>query len=277
MRAAPPRAPPPHRRNVVLRAERDWALDPLAELVPAEAPPWSKCWQDLRDSSLRRPHRSTAYLLLHGALPVNGMAFLWRWRDDSSCPHACCTRSDIPLHERPVETYTHAFLSCPVAHTVTTWLVRLMSHMDGTAPPRTADVIMLGSKATWRPTNSDLQWIWLHLRVACLHHLFAHREAVALHRGSSSPFAVIGSVIADLRSTFLMDQRRLSSDAYHLPGVCADWLRGRRKVFTAADFIRRWRHNGLATYEEAQTPRFLLSMHAPIPVADCVPAGYVFT
>lgn len=277
MRAAPPRAPPPHRRNVVHRAERDWALDPLADLVPAEAPPWSKCWQDIRESRLRRPHRSTAYLLLHGALPVNGMAFLWRWRDDSSCPHTCCTREDVPLHERPVETYTHAFLSCPVAHTVTTWLVRLMGHMDGTTPPRTAAVIMLGSKGAWTPMNKDLQWVWLHLRVACLHHLFTHRDAVALHRHPSSPFAVIGAVIADLRSTFLMDQRRLSKDAYHLPGVCADWLRGPRKLFTKADFIHRWRHSGLATYEEAQPPRFLLSMHAPIPAVDCVPPGHVFT
>ena len=259
--------------------ERDWSVDPLKDLLPTDKPPWAKCWTDPRDSSLRRPHRSTALLLLHGALPTNGMAFVWRMREDSFCPHTCCARADLPVPQRPVETYSHVFLSCPVAVTVTTWLVRVMGYMDGTEPPRSAEVIMLGSRTAWTPSDRNLRWVWLHLRVACLHHLFVHRDAVTLRGHPSSPFSVIGAVIADLRSTFLMDKRRLSSDAYHLSGVCVDWLRGRRKRFTTGDFIERWRHRGLASYELGQPPRFLLSMHAPVTVAaaTCVPAGHAFT
>ena len=175
-----------------------------------------------------------------------------------------------------METYTHAFLTCPVAQAVTTWVVRVMGHMDGAEPPRSAEVILLGDQAAWTPTNRDLRWVWLHLRVACLHHLFSHRDAVALRHHPSSPLAVIGAVIADLRSAFLMDQRRLSSDAYELPGVCADWLRGPRKIFTQADFNKRWRHRGLGACPLGQAPRFLLSMTAPVPAAACLPGDNLF-
>ena len=277
MRPAPPRNPPAHRREEPLaRTERDWSVDPLADLVQEEPPLWAQCWKDLRDSTLRRPHRSTVFLLLHGALPTNGMALVWRWRTDSFCPHSCCTREEVPRHQWPVETYTHAFLTCPVAQAVTLWLTRIMGHMDGTAPPRTAEALLLGSRAAWAPHNKDLQWVWLHLRVACIHHLFAHRDAVALRRHPSSPFAVVGAVIADMHSSFLMDQRRLSADAYQLPGVCADWLRGPRKRFTQSDFNARWMHRGLASGGAGELPRFRLSMHAPIALAACLPDGMAF-
>ena len=276
MRPAPPRPPPAHRREVVHRLERDWTLDPLKDLVLEEKPPWATCWQDLRDSSLRRTHRSTVYLLLHGALPTNGMAFVWYWREDSFCPHTCCSDEQVPRPQWPVETYTHAFLTCPVAQAVMTWLVRIMHHMDGSEPPRTANTLLLGSRDAWEPRTRSLQWAWLHLRVGCIHHLFMHRDAVVLRRHPSSPFAVVAAVIADLQSAFLMDQRRLSSDAYHVPGVCADWLRGRRKLFTESDFNKRWMHRGLASRDEDQRPRFLLSLHAPVPVTDCLPAGVAF-
>jgi hypothetical protein len=275
-RPAPPRNPPAHRREERVRTERDWSLDPLADVVQAEAPLWAQCWQDLRDTSLRRPHRSTVFLLLHGALPTNGMALVWRWRRDSFCPHSCCTSEEIPQDQWPVETYTHAFLRCPVAQAVTVWLVRIMRHMDGTEPPRTAEALLLGSRDAWTPQHKDLQWIWLHLRVACIHHLFAHRDAVALRRHPSTPFAVVGAVIADMQSSFLMDQRRLSADAYQLPGVCADWLRGRRKLFTRSDFNARWMHRDLASGGAGEQPRFRLSMHAPVALAACLPAGVAF-
>jgi len=277
MRPTPPRAPPAHRRAENVRAERGWSVDPLADLVATDTPLWSRCWQDLRDPALRRPHRSTMFLLLHGALPTNGMAFVWRWRDDPFCPHTCCAWEDVPPPRlRPVETYTHAFLTCPVAQAVTTWLVRVMGHMDGAEPPRTAEVVLLGDRTAWAPANRDLRWVWLHLRVACLHHLFSHREAVGLRRHPSSPLTVVGTVVADLRSTFLMDQRRLSTDAYRLPGMCADWLRGPRKIFTQADFIKRWRHRGLAAFPAGRAPRFLLSVTSPIPAAACLSGDHLF-
>ena len=148
--------------------------------------------------------------------------------------------------------------------------------MDGTEPPRTAEVLLLGMHSAWEPQHKHLRWVWLHLRVTCLHHLYVHRETVELRRHPSSPYAVVAAVLADMQSTFLMDQRRLSAEAYHLPGVCADWLRGPRKRFTETDFRERWLHRGLAAWGAQQRPHFFLSMHAPVPLAECLPTGVAF-
>ena len=270
-RRAPPRAPPATRARPAADPPHDWTTDPLAAVVPETSPEWASCWQALRDPSLPRPHRSTVYMLLHGVLTVNGEAFLRYMRDTPWCPHSCC--GGPHPRERPVETITHAFLECPVARAVMTWLSRIMEHMDGTAPPHTADVLLLGRPAAWRPQTATLRWVWLHLRVACLHHLFHHRDMVSARGHPSSPFAVVGSVVSDLALAFHTDLRRVSDSPLRLPGVCADWLRGRRRL-TTDKFNERWMHPGLASRDGPA--RFRLSVHFPVALATCIPDGIAF-
>jgi len=272
-RTAPPRPAPAERVRAVTHAPRDWTVDPMAGLVQEPFPEWGSCWQALRDTSLPRTHRSTVYLLLHGALTVNGEAFYRHMRETPWCPHSCCGGPDPST--RPVETLTHAFLECPVAQAVMMWLSRVMEYMDGTTPPATVDVLLLGRVTAWRPETAALKWVWLHLRVACLHHLFHHRDMVSARGHPSSPFAVVGSVVSDLALAFHADLRRVSDTPLRLPGVCADWLRGRRRL-PIDKFDARWLHRGLASRDGPEPPRFRLSVHFPVPLATCIPLGFAF-
>ena len=272
-RAAPPRAPPAARAPPAPRPPHDWTINPLAAVVPTTPPEWAACWQALRDPSLPRPHRSSAYLLLHGVLTVNGEAYRRHMRDTPWCPHSCCHHQDP--RARPVETLTHAFLECPVARVVMTWLCRLMEHMDGTAPPTTADVLLLGRPAAWRPHTPALRWAWLHLRIACVHHLFHHRDMVSARGHPTSPFTVVGHVVSDMALAFHTDLRRVSDLPLRLPGVCEDWLRGRRPL-PPDKFEERWMHPGLASRDGPGPARFRLSMHFPVPLATCIPDGIAF-
>jgi hypothetical protein len=274
-RAPGPRPPPTLRVHDPGPTPRDFTADPLAEAILAHPPEWAYCWKDLRDTSLPRTHRSTVYLLLQGVLTLNGEAFFRHSRDAPWCPHSCCDGPGVLPDARPVETISHAFLECPLARAVMTWLTRLMAFMDGEAPPASAAVLLLGNPAAWRPRNANLAWVWLHLRVACLHHLFHHREMVGARGHPSSPFAVVGAVVSDLAVAFHMDLHRVSHLPLRMPGMCADWLRGGRRL-TQDIFNSRWLHAGLASRDAPEPPRFRLSVHFPVPLATCIPAGFVF-
>ena len=109
---------------------------------------WGSCWQALQD--VLATHTPVyrvlappwcAYREWGGLLPPHAR--------DTMVSHSCCGGPDPST--RPVETLTHAFLECPVAQAVMMWLSRVMEYMDGTTPPATVDVLLLGRVTAWRP------------------------------------------------------------------------------------------------------------------------------
>jgi hypothetical protein len=91
----------------------------------------------------------------------------------------------------------------------------------------------------------------------------------------TSPFTVVGHVVSDLTLAFHTDLRRVSDLPLRLPGVCEDWLRGRR-CLPQDKFDERWMHHGLASRDGHGPARFRLSLHFPVPLAACIPDGVAF-
>ena len=260
-----------HREQAgVLTGGRDFTVDPIAGLIPPreERPEWAGVWKTLRDPTLNRQHRSVAFLILHGSVRrLGGFATLHLGGTTPHCPHRCCTRD--------VETLTHAFLGCPVAQTVTTWLGRVLAALGGGEAPITPDSILVGN---WDPEDDRFTFIWHRLRLACLAGLLHHRNEASVGRADPSPEQVVTMVVRDVSHEYFRDCRRLSPEAYRLPGVCEDWLRGRRPQVTQAEMQRRWEHPGLTEEGLGGSRRFVLSAHRPVDVRACMhpalqPAG----
>ncbi|MCA3357848.1 MAG: hypothetical protein ING02_07600, partial [Roseomonas sp.] len=200
--------------------------------VPRPPLPSTAVWRSLRHPALWEAHRTVAWRVLHGALPVG----CYRLRTDGRLPAAAaCCAACAAAGRQEAETLTHAFVACPAVAPALRWLLATYAALAGEPAPPADPLLVLGAAPwRWAPRQPTL---WLHLRVAYLGCVWAARRA-----GRVTAAAVVEAVVASMTHGVTRDWRRVASDvrAAAVGIVPVVWFRGRSPRLSSAAFARRW-------------------------------------
>ncbi|KAJ9522576.1 hypothetical protein QJQ45_019643, partial [Haematococcus lacustris] len=146
---------------------RDVEGDPLTPgRQDQSGQPCLEVWQELLDPTLRREHVVVAWRILHGSLMVGAM---WgHVLGEAAGPSSFACRL---CQAGPLETLSHAFLTCPYVAPAWEWVLDVYGSLTGTRPP-SGDALLL---LTGRPTRGEAPsftppdpLLWRRLRVAYL-------------------------------------------------------------------------------------------------------------
>ena len=268
------RATPEDRRAA--RARRAEDGDPgverpsVGDLERAKHP--CDAWKRLKDPTIHRPFRVTAWKVLHGTLGCG--AFLShvqahssrpdaaRLEDNAKCSGAACLAAD----DGRLETITHAMLECPDVQPVVAWLCetwRMLAGAAGVRPsdarvPASAEVILLDDPRGWEgahpPANAATYRLWTRLRVAVLGAIwqrrceredaFAGGGMVGEDAGGASFAHRVASLAVDsVVAALQRDWMRTQEDITALDGggpVATGWWRGCDTSMTVDRFKELW-------------------------------------
>ena len=231
-----PARPPPHPRG------------PPAPVAPAPAAPTvgvpcCSAWLALQHPALRVPHRTVAWLVMHGALMVR--AFQLYCSDGQVLPashgHCPVCRAGDTLAQPQLETLTHAFMDCPAVAAALDWLRDVYAALTGQPPPpRDPLVVLGGAHWRWSPAAGPHHDLWLLLRVTFMGCAWAARCAGML--GHGGPRAVVSAVISALSDGLVRDWARVTSDVTQraVGLVPLVWFRGLSPKLERDDFARMW-------------------------------------
>ena len=241
----------------------DDATNVLQRCSDSRGNDFNQPWRRLHDSQLSRPHRVTAWRILHGALKVNGLRSALRANLPSSS--ACCSHPAC-LDACAVETLSHAFLDCPAARPALVWLQDLWEVVSGERPPLDARVLLADDHRVWRPgEEAALGQLWTLLRVAMLHavwHCRSYRHELV---GSFSAAAVT-RVVVYVRTAIERDWLRANEDVRLLSDMPADYFRGRDPQIAVAEFLACWAHRDVLCSIQGGHLALHISLQAPVPV-----------
>lgn len=225
-------------------------------------------WQRLRGADLTREQHALGYRLLHGSLYVG--AFLCHIGvlppADACCQHEGCAGAAEP----PLETLTHAFLTCPAVAPAAAWVCDVFAAASGGPPPPACPRVFLADETTvWAPP-AGLGHLWTHLRLAYLLAVWRLRARRSLAGQPFDAAAVCGAVVATVRAAIRRDWTRATHDVRRMDGTYAEWFRGRDASITAAAFHERWSAGGALCGIAAGGGldlRFSLAQPVPAPAA----------
>ncbi|KAJ9518198.1 hypothetical protein QJQ45_010168 [Haematococcus lacustris] len=203
---------------------RDVEGDPLTPgRQDQSGQPCLEVWQELLDPTLRREHVVVAWRILHGSLMVGAMwgHVLGEAAGPSSFTCRLCQAG-------PLETLSHAFLTCPYVAPAWEWVLDVYGSLTGTRPP-SGDALLL---LTGRPTRGEAPsftppdpLLWRRLRVAYLGTVWRLRTigpASALQ-----PEAIARRVVQEVILTLSAAVKR-------------DWFRGKADKAKPAPQPGRW-------------------------------------
>ena len=208
-------------------------------------PAWREAYKGLWLPQLDRPTRHFGWLLLHGGLRCGAAGVAWApvgcradLVDFCCCRAAGCAVGACP----PLDTFTHAFLLCPVVAPAVEWLRQLWAGIGGQVPPLDVRVLVVGDHTVWDPGGGkDFAELWHHLRLLFCRAVWAlHSRRVALGHAFTAA-AVVGVVAGWVGSAVRLDWLRvgvgLGAAGGRLPSGC---VVGQRHALTRAQFERRW-------------------------------------
>jgi len=133
-----------------------------------------------------------------------------------------------PSIEGPLETYTHAFWSCPAVHPAVTWLWRLWERLTGQAPPFNPEVLLTGDPSIWRPAGKAQRQLWLYLRAVFLHSIWKLRHKRSVTGQAFQSGAVVAATCSALEALIQTQFWLATHNVPRLAVVGREWFRGRR-------------------------------------------------
>ena len=258
--AAQPSAPPPPPEPPPPQAPQPDTLD-LAARLPAPAVPWAHVWRVVGDRDLDRSQRILAWRILHGRLRVG--AFLRHigtgTRAAHLCPHAVCHAA--------AATYTHIFVTCPLAGAVVAWVCATWAALTGGAgPPASPDLFLADDRRAWSPAPA-LNLLWQRVRLAMLAALLAaHRAGHAHPTTLQTARGVAARILAQLRAACQRDWVLVSGGLRRAGGAPSAWYRGRDPHLTREAFQERWCHRGVLCSLTAGDGEPLIHWSTTVPV-----------
>ena len=250
------------------RTTRNSQAAAAAAQQPADQPRpgFGKVWKRLNDPTMYRPFKITCWRILHCALGCNAFLADARPHAEGSAAAALCEAPECTAAGRP-ETLTHAFLDCPHAQPVITWMLETWRSLTNDTPPRTARVLLADDPDGWpdeeRPHNKKAYQLWTRLRVATLGAIWRVRCSRD-EGGDNVSFARRATTIAidTLIGAIKRDWMRTQMDVRELDGgsFCQDWWRGFDVKLTVDDFIKDWGADNIFCEVRGDPPA---TMHAP--------------
>jgi hypothetical protein len=228
---------------------------------------YSAFWRRVWRAPVSNHVRVFAFRLAHAALPCAAMAACMQSRPLAAafCPHC---PAPAPRGRRPLETYTHLFLECPLYRPALEWLADVWQAVAGQRPPLVPAVIVADDMRAWpaAPTGA-LVALWTALRLTVLYCVWRARVARdALERTAG---AVVRSAIATLRAEMRLQYNRgqlCDSLADDLPAE----LLARAPLPAAWTFADVWAGTGLCRVDPSASAGgshrlvVLLSAHHPV-------------
>ena len=233
--------------------------------------PWRRAYSGLWQAPrLPRELRYFGWQLLHRALPCGAWraAVLERQHPELDqqclCGAATCSYQDRTLTQRcaSLETYTHAFLECPVVRPAVQWLTALVAAFDGMAPVITVESLVVGDHTVWMPVSGEEAFgLWQHVRLAFV---FAVWELRCCRTSTHRPFSaadVVARCTAMLTAAMTADWMRVDKDVRRVLGVSASWFVGRDPSLSAHEFVSRWCVRDVLAH--VSTDGLTMHMHVP--------------
>ncbi|KAJ9505846.1 hypothetical protein QJQ45_010644 [Haematococcus lacustris] len=204
-----------NRQAGALPAAGHGALDGMVDELARSAQAGQPClevWQELLDPTLRREHVIVAWRVLHGSLMVGAM---WGHilKEAAAPASSVCRLCQLG----PLETLTHAFLTCPSVAPAWEWVLDVYERLTGTRPPSSDALLLLSGRPTHSedgPFHPPDAHLWLRLRVAYLGSVWRIRclgPAAALQTQSLA-HRVAQGVIFTLSSAVQRDWYRVGRD-----------------------------------------------------------------
>ena len=259
--ARPPPRPSPDERV----AARDEAAAASAGAAAANLPlrgGFAAVWGRLTDPTISRLFRQTAWRVLHGVLGCGAYLAHCRYRERElgdpltsaaleqaiargRCKAPCCSQ----LTEAPLETTSHALLTCPAVEPTITWMRgtwAALAKVDIQMVPADAEVLLADDLSGWpsAPAGAQALRLWTRLRVATLGAIWqarCERDDGGIRAGVTLARRAATLALRSVEGAILRDWARADSVApCDLPGYCAAWLRGFDVSITLRAFKRRW-------------------------------------
>lgn len=139
----------------------------------------------------------------------------------------------------PLETLTHAFISCPVAARALAWFQRLWGRLQPEAAfPLTPQVLLQDDCSAFKPP-AELQFLWTFLRLLMLHSIWTARCSKAGPAAHTAQ-AVVSRFVTALQQQVNRDWQRVMTDIRYTAGVPASWFRGRNPAMEVHAFKQKW-------------------------------------
>ena len=159
------------------------------------------------------------YRLAHAGLPCAAMRAVTHGLGvvRAYCPHCQAPAAGAP-RVRPLETYTHLFLECPVYRPAVLWLCDLWYAVSGNRPPLDPAVLIADDQRGWpeAPTGARAA-LWSAFRMVTLFNIWAAKVSGDARQQSAS--AVVRAAIAMLRAEMRVRFRRSGLALVHAPDL----------------------------------------------------------
>jgi exonuclease III len=267
---APPR-PSPAERAAAREASQEEAAAAAGAGAQLQLPQGFKdAWRRLVDPTIQRSFRVTAWRLMHGTLGCGAYLAHVRSRGARAlgasatvigvaeararCKAPCCAPPPgAPIHSAPLETVSHALLTCPAAAPAIEWMRATWAALAGIDPglvPSDAQGLLADYLEGWEgaPVGKPAQSLWTRLRVATLGAIWqarCERDADGLQPGTTLARRAASLALASVEGAIRRDwARAVGVASSNLPAFCAAWFRGIDLTISLEAFKERWAEPG---------------------------------
>lgn len=181
---------------------------------------------------------------MHAALPLGAERVpfapdnLASFLEDTSCGAAACF-SERGLPDS-LETYTHAFVTCPVLQPVWAWVRARWHALADEQPPLDARALVVGDHTVWAPADASLWPLWTVFRLSVLFAIWTLRCARRKPGGAQvTADAAIAKASHSIGRCIRVDWQRVDM-AERLYVHIGTSSAPDRPLFTIEDFTARW-------------------------------------
>jgi hypothetical protein len=290
---APPRPSPADRAAARVARQEEEAEAAMQGALLQLPQGYKGAWQRLADPTMQRSFRVTAWRLMHNSLGCG--AFLAHARSRAArangasaavvgvaesrarCKAPCCAPAPgAPIATAPLETPSHAFLTCPDVVEAIEWMRATWAHLTDiniSLVPSDADVLLYDNLDGWEdaPAGKAAQRLWSRLRVATLGAIWqarCERDADGLPPGTTLACRAASLAQAAVAGAIRRDWARAVDVApSSLPSLCAAWYRGLDLAISLSAFKEEWAEPGFfcQVHEVAgQKPTLELLLGSPL-------------
>jgi hypothetical protein len=176
---------------------------------------YAALWRRLWGAPVPNGVKVFAYRIAHAGLPCAAMRAVTHGLGVARayCPH-CQAPAVGAVRTRPLETYTHLFLGCPVYRPALEWLCDLWHAVSGNRPPLDAAALIADDQRGWpeAPTGARAA-LWSALRMVTLYHIWVAKVSGDARQQSAA--AVVRAAIATLRTEMRVRFQRSGLAASH--------------------------------------------------------------
>ena len=293
----PPR-PSPEERAAARAANQEEAAAAVAGPGAQLPQGFKDAWRRLADPTIRRSSRVTVWRLMTGTLGCG--AYLAHQRTRAArergttapalgvaeararCKAACCApQPEAPIASAPLETISHALLSCPAVAPAIVWLRATwaaLADLDVSLVPSGSQVLLVDTLGGWEeaPVGMPAQRLWSRLRVATLGAIWqarCERDAAGLPPGITLARRAASLALAAVEGAIHRDWARVAAVApAPLPPFCVAWFRGLDLSISLSDFKERWTEPGFfCEVHEEDGPLPTLEVHLGGPLCPPLP------